>query len=81
MNIFLILFLAGTALGVIADILLETIDFNFRKKHGKKIPEEVRGCLDEATAGKTVLYRNAGYSSDGKTAYYCLLKDVNWKKV
>ncbi|MBP5284047.1 MAG: M48 family metallopeptidase, partial [Treponema sp.] len=63
MNIFLILFLAGTALGVIADILLETIDFNFRKKHGKKIPEEVRGCLDEATAGKTVLYRNAGYKT------------------
>ncbi len=63
MNIFLILFLAGTALGVIADILLETIDFNFRKKHGKEIPEEVRGCLDEATAGKTVLYRNAGYKT------------------
>ena len=26
-------------------------------------------------------YKNAGYSSDGKTAYYCLLKEVNWKAV
>jgi len=26
-------------------------------------------------------YRNAGYSSDGKTAYYCMLKEVNWKNV
>ena len=26
-------------------------------------------------------YRNAGYSSDGKTAYYRLLKEVNWKNV
>jgi len=25
-------------------------------------------------------YRKAGFSCDGKTAYYCLLKEVNWKK-
>jgi len=25
-------------------------------------------------------YRKAGFSSDGKTAYYYLLKEVNWKK-
>lgn len=25
------------------------------------------------------LYRKVGYSSEGKTAYYSLLKEVNWK--
>ena len=25
-------------------------------------------------------YRKAGFSSEGKTAYYCLLKEVDWKK-
>ena len=25
-------------------------------------------------------YKNAGYSCEGKTAYYKLLKEVNWKK-
>lgn len=26
-------------------------------------------------------YKHAGYCADGKTAYYRLLKEVNWKKV
>lgn len=30
--------------------------------------------------GAHAFYRNAGYFSEGKTAYYALLKDVNWKK-
>ena len=38
----------------------------------------ITGSSDEKTHA---FYRRAGYSSEGKTAYYKLLKEVNWKKL
>ncbi|MBQ5337529.1 MAG: GNAT family N-acetyltransferase [Oscillospiraceae bacterium] len=53
-------------------------------EYARKIAEEnecykimlITGSHDPKTHD---FYRNAGYSSDGKTAYYCMLKEVNWK--
>ena len=66
---------------------------DYRKRHlasacleyARKIAEEnecykimlITGTHDPKTHD---FYRNAGYSSDGKTAYYCMLKEVNWKQ-
>ena len=55
-------------------------------EYARKIAEEnecykimlITGSHDPKTHD---FYRNAGYSSDGKTAYYRLLKEVNWKNV
>ncbi|MCR4822146.1 MAG: M48 family metallopeptidase [Treponema sp.] len=60
-NIFVLIFLAGTAFAFFLDMILERIDFSFRKKHGKEIPEELTEHVDSATLEKTCLYEDAKY--------------------
>ncbi len=62
MNIFVIIFLAGTALDFIVNFVLEWIDYKFRQENGRKIPAEVESYFDADTVEKTVLYENAIYS-------------------
>ncbi len=60
-NIFIIIFLAGTALDFLLDYTLEYIDFKYREKNGRKIPSELEGHIDEATLDKTCRYEDALY--------------------
>jgi len=60
-NIFVILFFIGTFLNFILDMILEFVDFSFRKKHGTEIPEEVKDLIDSETLAKTCKYENAKY--------------------
>ena len=60
-NIFIIIFLAGTALDFLLDYTLEYIDFKYRAKNGRKIPSELEGHIDEATLDKTCRYEDALY--------------------
>ena len=60
-NIFVLIFLAGTAFSFLLDMILERIDFSFRKKHGREIPEILTGEIDSETLEKTCLYEDAKY--------------------
>lgn len=60
-NIFVIIFLAGTAFSFLLDMILERIDFSFRKKHGREIPAILSGYVDSETLEKTCLYEDAKY--------------------
>ena len=54
-NIFVIIFIAGTIFSFLLEMLLERIDFSFRKKHGREIPEIVSSYVDSDTLNKTCL--------------------------
>lgn len=60
-DIFILFFVAGTLFSFLLDFLLEHIDFSFRKKHGREIPELLDGHVDSATLDKTCLYEDAKY--------------------
>ena len=60
-NIFVILFIVGTIFSFLLEMLLERIDFSFRKKHGREIPEIVSSHVDSDTLNKTCLYEDAKY--------------------
>ena len=60
-NIFVIIFIAGTIFSFLLEMLLERIDFSFRKKHGREIPEIVSSYVDSDTLNKTCLYEDAKY--------------------
>ena len=60
-NIFVIIFLVGTAASFILDMILERADFSFRRKHGREIPQILSGQIDESTLEKTCLYEDAKY--------------------
>ena len=60
-NIFVILFICGTAINFLLDHVLEAVDFGFRKKHGKEVPEGYEEYFDSSTLEKTVKYENAKY--------------------
>lgn len=60
-NIFVILFFIGTSLDFVLDMILERVDFNFRKKHGKEIPSEISEFVDYETLSKTCAYEDAKY--------------------
>ncbi|WP_294427485.1 M48 family metallopeptidase [uncultured Treponema sp.] len=60
-NIFVLIFLAGTAFSFVMDMILERVDFSFRKKHGREIPEILTGHVDFETLDKTCLYEDAKY--------------------
>ena len=60
-NIFVILFICGTAINFLLDQVLEAVDFGFRKKHGKEVPEGYEEYFDSSTLEKTVKYENAKY--------------------
>ena len=46
-NVFVILFIAGAALQFLLTHLLEFIDWKHRKVHGRKIPSELSGHIDQ----------------------------------
>ena len=60
-NIFVIIFIVGTIFSFLLEMLLERIDFSFRKKHGREIPEIVSSYVDSDTLNKTCLYEDAKY--------------------
>ena len=60
-NIFFIIFVSGTLFSFLLDMILERIDFSFRKKHGTEIPEILSGYVETETLKKTCLYENAKY--------------------
>ena len=61
-NIFVLIFLAGTAFSFILDMILERIDFSFRKKHGREVPEILSAQVDLQTLDKTCRYEDAKYN-------------------
>lgn len=60
-NIFVKIFLAGTILHFVLNQVLEFIDYRHRKIHGKEIPSELEGFIDEEKLCKTCDYENAKY--------------------
>lgn len=60
-NVFVIIFLAGTCLHFVLNQILEFIDYRARKVHGKEIPSELAGFVDEAKIEQTCAYENAKY--------------------
>lgn len=62
MNIFLIIFLAGTILDVVINLILEKVDHSFRQKHGREIPDAVSQYVDAQTVDKTCRYEDAKFS-------------------
>ena len=60
-NIFFLLYLIGTLSDFLLDQILEAGNFIHRNKHGREIPPELEGHIDEATLCKTVAYKNASY--------------------
>ena len=60
-NYFVLIFLGGTAVSFLLDMILERIDFSFRKKHGTEIPEILSDSLDTQTLEKTCRYEDAKY--------------------
>lgn len=61
-NFFVVLFIIGTVFSVGLNLLLEHIDYNFRKKHGKKIPSELSEHITTDILTKTGEYDNARYA-------------------
>ncbi|MBR4374012.1 MAG: M48 family metallopeptidase [Treponema sp.] len=60
-NIFVIIFFVSSFLNFLLEMILEFVDFSFRKKHGMEIPDEVKGLIDESTLKKTCAYENVKY--------------------
>ena len=61
LNIFVILFLAGTAFDFLLNQALEFIDFSFRKKHGTQVPAELKGYVESEKLKEVCAYENAKY--------------------
>ena len=61
LNVFLVLFLAGTAFSFLLNLFLEQIDFSFRKKHGREVPQRLGGLVDAQTMDKTCRYEDAKF--------------------
>ena len=60
-NIFVLIFLFGVAFSFVLDLILERIDFSFRKKHGREIPEIIAEHVDSEILNKTCLYEDSKY--------------------
>lgn len=60
-EIFVLLFVGGNLFSFLLNMLLERIDFSFRKKHGREVPEILREHVDAQTLEKTCLYEDAKY--------------------
>lgn len=61
-NVFVIVFLVGTGFSFFLNFMLERMDFSFRKKHGREIPEEIKDYVDAETLDKTCQYEDAKYN-------------------
>jgi len=60
-EIFVLLFVGGNLFSFIFNMILERVDFSFRKKHGREIPEILKEHVDVQTLEKTCLYEDAKY--------------------
>ena len=60
-NLFLLIFLIGSAVDFAIDSVLEFIDYRHRKLHGREIPEEVTGSLSNEDIDKTISYENTKF--------------------
>ncbi len=60
-NVFVLIFLAGTAFSFLLNFFLEKIDFSFRQKHGREIPEKLKDFVDFQTLDKTCQYEDAQF--------------------
>lgn len=60
-NIFVILFLVGTAFDFLLNQFLEYIDWSFRKKHGKEVPPELKDHIDSEKLSQVCAYEDAKY--------------------
>lgn len=60
-NIFIILFLTGSAFDFIINQVLELIDYSYRRKHGFEVPAELEGHVDAGKLKLTCDYENAKY--------------------
>lgn len=60
-EVFVLLFVGGNLFSFLLNMLLERIDFSFRKKHGREVPEILREHVDAQTLEKTCLYEDAKY--------------------
>lgn len=60
-NYFIWIFIGGTLVNFFLNYTLERIDFSFRKKHGREIPQILSGQVDEAILDKTCAYEDSKY--------------------
>ncbi|MCR5217801.1 M48 family metallopeptidase [Treponema sp.] len=60
-KLFLYIFIAGAVLKFVTVQFLEYVDYKQRKLHGKEIPAELAGHVDEAVLEKTCNYENEKY--------------------
>lgn len=60
-NSFVIILLCGWLLKFVLDQILEYVDYRFRSKNGKLVPEELKGFINEEDLSKTVEYENFNY--------------------
>ena len=60
-NLFVIIYIIGTALSFLLNQILEYADYSFRKKHGMEIPSELSEHIDSETQKKTCAYEDAKY--------------------
>lgn len=60
-ELFILIFVCGSLVNFLITFILERIDFSFRKKHGREIPESLEGAVDAQTLDKTCLYEDAKY--------------------
>ena len=61
-NFFVLVFFAGTFFNFLLSMILERVDFSFRKKHGMEIPEILSEQIDAQTLEKTCRYEDAKYN-------------------
>lgn len=60
-NIFVILFIIGTAGSVLSDQMLEYADYAFRRLHGREIPAELSSFITAEDQADTCAYEDAKY--------------------
>ena len=60
-NIFVILFLVGTGVHFVLNQILEFVDYRARLAHGKEVPAELAGYIEQEKLTQTVAYENAKY--------------------
>ncbi len=62
-NLFIILFITGSTLNLLIEILLEYSDFIWRKKKGAEVPSELKDYVSAETLKKTCMYEGAKFKN------------------
>lgn len=60
-NTFVLVFLVGSIIQFLLNHFLEFVDFKYRQKNGRKIPNELIGHVDSEILDKTCKYEDAKY--------------------